>query len=257
MRAGIGDLEPLAARDGAGEPGAGAASAPAFTARLRLLVFDLDGTLIDSKDDLVASVNAALRYLGRPELPGEVIAGFVGNGAPMLLQRALRATAGDDARIAESELTDGLGQLLHYYDTHKLDRTRLYPGVAELLPRLAEKFALTVLTNKPVRPAREILDGLGVAGRFQAIYGGNSFSAKKPDPVGFNAILAEQTTAPDAALMVGDSDVDVQTGRNAGAWTCGVTYGFSPNAFASAAPDWEVEAFGRLASLMNYASAAL
>lgn len=219
-----------------------------FAPQLRLLVFDLDGTLIDSKQDLAESVNAALRHLRRSELTGEQISQFVGRGAPVLMERALRAST--DGPVDPEELAEGLEALLAYYDAHKLDHTRLYPGVADSLPQLGGRFALAVLTNKPVRPARAILEGLGVANHFTAIYGGNSFAAKKPDPLGFNTILAEQSLEPRKALMVGDSAVDVQTGRNAGAWTCGVVYGFSPESFEREPPDVQVGEFAELAALL-------
>ena len=244
--------------NGAASAAAAAVSTPPavwLAPRLRLLVFDLDGTLIDSKQDLAESVNAALRRLGRPQLPNAHIAEFVGRGAPVLMERALRAT-GNGAAIEPNELAAGLQELLDYYDAHKLDHTRLYAGVAELLPHLAERFILAVLTNKPVRPARAILEGLGVAAHFAAIYGGNSFATKKPDPTGFNAILAERSLPADRALMVGDSAVDVQTGRNAGAWTCGVDYGFSPESLEQEPPDWRVGAFADFAALLAAGAAS-
>lgn len=229
---------------------AAAAVPPAFAAQLRVLVFDLDGTLIDSNRDLAASVNAALRQMGRPALSCEQVAGFVGNGVPALVERALAATGGASAR--EAEAAEAL--MLGHYERHPLDATRLYPGVAELLPALAARYALAVLTNKPQGLAREILAGLGVAEHFTAIYGGDSFAAKKPDPMGLRAILGPETLGvaakPATALMIGDSTVDIQTGHAAGAWTCAVSYGFAPRDWLPGTADWEIAAFGELRVLL-------
>lgn len=222
---------------------------PAFADQLRVLVFDLDGTLIDSNADLAASVNAVLAELGRPALSSAQVAGFVGQGVPALMERALAASGG---RRSDATVAAATAAMLRHYDGHFLDATRLYGGVAECLPVLAKRFDLAVLTNKPERPAREILGGLGVAGCFRGIYGGDSFAAKKPDPVGLRAILG--AAAPEAALMVGDSVVDIQTGRGAGAWTCAVGYGFTPRDWAAGAADWEVGTFVELAAALALAT---
>lgn len=230
----------------------------AYPSSLRLLVFDLDGTLIDSKDDLVASVNATLRHLDRPELPSEVIASYVGNGAPMLLRRALGVPEecvslveqGGGVSVDSLEARDlkaALDYFLGYYREHKLDHTRLYPGVKETLRQLAVRYELCVLTNKPVRASRDILAGLGVAELFSRVYGGNSFATKKPNPEGLNQLMAEHQVTAVATLMIGDSGVDVRTARNAGAWSCGVTYGFGAHDFALDAPDYVVHSAAELA----------
>ena len=186
---------------------------------VRALIFDLDGTLIDSKNDLIASVNAMLRELGRPELAPETISGYIGHGAPQLVARAL----GEDC--AEEERQRALEFFLAYYEQHKMDTTRPYPGVAETLAEL-EDMRMAVLTNKPVRISMRILGEMGLAKYLRAIYGGNSFPTKKPDPLGARTILQELGAAPKEALMVGDSEVDVQTARNAGTWAAVVNYGF-------------------------------
>jgi phosphoglycolate phosphatase len=189
---------------------------------VRALIFDLDGTLIDSKLDLIHSVNATLTEMGRAKLSDEVISSYIGHGAPMLMSRALGGVA------KEEELTRGLGYFLEYYETHKLDNTCLYPGVAETLARLSEQqLAMAVLTNKPVKVSVRILEALGVAQYFQAIYGGNSFETKKPDPLGAKTILEEfKITNTGDSMMVGDSEVDIQTARNADMIATAVNYGF-------------------------------
>src|SRR5579871_279054 len=188
---------------------------------VRALIFDLDGTLIDSKLDLIHSVNAMLTEMGRAKLSDEVISSYIGHGAPMLVSRALGGVAKED------ELSRGLAYFLDYYEEHKLDNTCLYPETAETLAKLSEqKIAMAVLTNKPVKVSVRILEALGAAKYFQAIYGGNSFETKKPDPTGAMAILREFRVNSNDAMMVGDSEVDIQTARNANMIATAVNYGF-------------------------------
>ena len=185
------------------------------------LIFDLDGTLIDSKLDLIHSVNAMLAEMGREKLSDEVISSYIGHGAPMLVSRALGGVAKED------ELARGLSYFLDYYEEHKLDNTCLYPETAETLAKLSErKIAMAVLTNKPVKISVRILEALGTAKYFQAIYGGNSFETKKPDPQGAKAILDELCVNAADAMMIGDSEVDIQTARNADMIATAVNYGF-------------------------------
>lgn len=198
---------------------------------VRAIVFDLDGTLIDSKDDLILSVNATLAELGRSALPNEQIAGYIGQGAPLLIRRALGDIATDE------ECRRGLEFFLAFYESHKMDHTTLYPGVREGLEQLAE-FPLAVLTNKPARITLRIMQELKLEDLFQAIYGGNSFSTKKPDPLGMNTILSELGVAAKAAVLIGDSEVDVQTARNAGALAGTVTYGFGAHRLQEFPPDF-------------------
>ena len=193
-------------------------TAPRFSS-VRALIFDLDGTLIDSKLDLVHSVNATLRELKRPELPEEIISSYIGNGAPVLVAKSL----GPD--VPPAELDRALKFFLTHYEAHKMDNTRAYPGVAEALEHLSA-MPMAVLTNKPERISVRILEALGLAKYFRAIYGGNSFSTKKPDPLGVNTILREFSARSNEALLIGDSEVDVQTARNAGILAAVVNYGF-------------------------------
>jgi len=208
---------------------------------IKLVIFDLDGTLIDSRLDLVHSVNAALRHIGRPELPEDVIASYVGDGAPILIQRALGGDVVDEALVRK-----GLEFFLSYYRAHKLDHTTVYPGVAEALAAIQNSASqsqngaprkLAVLSNKPVVPSKAIVDALGLGQFFSQIYGGNSFPTKKPDPEGARRLLEEYGVQPQHAAIIGDSHVDVNTGRNAGMVTVGVTYGFAPHTLQDEPPD--------------------
>src|ERR1700676_3267248 len=220
---------------------------------IKLVIFDLDGTLIDSRLDLVHSVNAALRHIGRPDLPDHVIASYVGDGAPILIQRALGGEAVDDAVVRQ-----GLQFFLSYYREHKLDHTTLYGGVKEALTALQRTSngvprKLAVLSNKPVNPSRAIVEALGLGRFFTQIYGGNSFATKKPDPEGARKLLEESGVKPEEAAIVGDSPVDVRTGRNAGLWTVGVTYGFAPQTLEDETPDVLVDSAQELGVVFSEA----
>ena len=205
-------------------------------ASIRLLIFDLDGTLIDSRLDLIHSINATLRHLHHPELPGDVIATYVGDGAPMLVRRAL----GDPAD--EAAVQRALEFFLTYYREHKLDHTHVYPGIPEALAsirasRNGHPRTMAVLSNKPVNPSRAIVEALGLGQFFSQVYGGNSFPTKKPDPLGAQTLLKDTGYSPKETVIVGDSSNDVLTGRNAGMWSCGVTYGFAPQTLELTPPD--------------------
>jgi phosphoglycolate phosphatase len=210
---------------------------------VRALIFDLDGTLIDSQRDLIRSVNVMLREMGRAELKEETISCYIGQGAPILVGRALGECA------SEQEHQRALQFFLRYYEEHKMDTTRAYPGVAETLEELAG-LPMAILTNKPARISVRILDELGLKRHFRAIYGGNSFETKKPDPLGATTILREFGVAPHEALLIGDSEVDVQTARNAGALAAAVNYGFGAHDRAAHPADIYLERISDLIELL-------
>src|SRR5579863_6816186 len=230
---------------------------------IKLVIFDLDGTLIDSRLDLVHSVNAALRHIGRTELPDDVIASYVGDGAPILIQRALGGETVDEVLVQR-----GLQFFLAYYREHKLDHTTVYGGIQDALAAI-QNVALAipgaehgresnrgprqmaVLTNKPVGPSRAIVEALGLGAFFAQVYGGNSFATKKPDPEGARKLLQESGVSPEQAAIVGDSHTDVETGRSAGLWTVAVTYGFAPHTLADASPDVVVDHPNELAAVFS------
>jgi phosphoglycolate phosphatase len=215
----------------------------------RLVVFDLDGTLIDSRIDLSNSINAMLVHVGKPELPLAVIAGYIGDGATMLVRRALGDPEGDVHD--EAHVNEALTFFLDYYRVHKLDFTYVYAGVIEALTAIRAahpKLPMAVLTNKPVRPSQEICTHFGLDQFFFQNYGGNSFHTKKPDPTGLLALIAEASAMgrtdataepilPAETVMIGDSDVDILTAKNCGARSIGCKYGLSPHSLAAAAPN--------------------
>jgi len=212
----------------------------------RLLVFDLDGTLIDSSLDLCHAVNAALAHVGRPVLPHGVVASYVGDGAAMLVRRAL----GEPDEL-QPGAEDGLFQrtyeyFIGWYREHKLDNTVCYAGVLESLAEIRGRhpgLPMAVLTNKPVAPSREICAALGLAPFFFQNYGGNSFATKKPDPEGLLTLMAEasvlvgETIEAAETVMIGDSDVDVLTAKRCGARSVGCSYGLAPHSLAAAGAD--------------------
>ncbi|MGA8027979.1 MAG: HAD hydrolase-like protein [Bryobacteraceae bacterium] len=197
-----------------------------------LIVFDLDGTLIDSGKDLAVSMNATREQFGMPPLDPKLIYSYVGNGAAVLVRRAL----GPDA--PEPLVNEALAFFLKFYRVHALEHTRLYAGIRETVEELSGAgHRLAVLTNKPVRISTDIIGALGLAQQFIRIYGGDSFASKKPDPVGVLTLMSEANAAREETLVVGDSGVDVRTARNANVRVCGVMWGFQPEAFEIDPPD--------------------
>ena len=227
---------------------------PGHTAKL--LIFDLDGTLIDSREDLANSINAMLIHFGKKELPHEVIASYIGDGAPMLVRRALGDP--DD----ESFVQDAMLYFLSWYREHKLDNTYVYDGVKDALNSIQKSRAgasaqgiqalrMAVLSNKPVGPSRAIVEALGLGPYFFQVYGGNSFHTKKPDPTGVQALLEEAGAAAEETVIIGDSDIDVLTARNAGIYSVGVTYGLAPHTLQDAPPDVLIDHPRELADVLG------
>jgi phosphoglycolate phosphatase len=197
-----------------------------------LIVFDLDGTLIDSSTDLAISMNATREHFGLTPLDPNLIYSYVGNGAGVLVRRAMGANASDET------LEDALKFFLSFYRKHALEHTKLYPGVREAVETLfGVGHKLAVVTNKPVRISFDIIAALGLQSCFMRVYGGDSFPAQKPNPTGVLKLIEEAGVTRSEALIVGDSGVDVQTARNAGVRCCGVTWGFQPEAFEVYPPD--------------------
>ena len=187
---------------------------------MRLVVFDLDGTLIDSRQDLADAANALIVEHGGTPLPVATVTGMVGEGAALLVRRAL-TTAGLDV-----DLESALPRFLEHYDERLLAHTDLYPGTREAIERIAGKTTVAVLTNKPQRPTERILEGLGIARFFTHVIGGDTRFGRKPDPAGLLHLAAVSDASPESTVLVGDSAIDLRTARAAGVRICLTRYGF-------------------------------
>lgn len=209
-----------------------------------MLVFDLDGTLVDSKRDLALSVNAMRKEMGLAPLALELVSSYVGHGVTLLVRRSLGSQATDE------NVEKGLAFFLDYYRQHMLDNTTPYPGVSEALEKLKGR-KMAVLTNKPVNFSREMISRLGFAPYFSYVYGGNSFPQKKPDPAGLHKLMEDLQVSARETVMVGDSDTDILTGKNAGVLTCGVTYGFGAQTLENVSPDLIIDDMRELPPLLN------
>jgi len=212
----------------------------------RLLVFDLDGTLVDSSRDIAAAANAALARVapGAAPIPLDAVLSYVGEGARLLVERCL-------AHVGSGLTADEvLPVYLECYASRLLDTTYLYPGIPEALEALARP-TLAVLTNKPGDMSRAILDGLGVGPRFARVWGPGDVPARKPDPAGLVRLIAELGSSPDETWMIGDSATDVAAARAAGVRVAGVTWGFHPGALRAARPDRLFDRPAELAALAN------
>ncbi len=190
----------------------------------RLIAFDLDGTLIDSRRDLADSVNQLLGELGAAPLSEDAIGRMVGEGARVLVQRALTARG-------LTETPEALPRFLAIYDTRLLNHTRVYDGVIEAV-RVARQHAhVAVLTNKPVKPSEQILEGLGIRDLFADVVGGDSPFGRKPDPAGLCALMERAGASPERTLMVGDSAIDHETALRASVACCLTAYGYGYETF--------------------------
>lgn len=209
--------------------------------RFVLGLLDLDGTLLDTRVDLVASTNYVRKSFGlEPLEPGE-FERLVGHGARVLVERALGA---ERPKLHD----EGVRRLLEHYGAHCLDTTRPYAGMVEMIDSLAPLGArFAVVTNKPMALSQKILDGLDLSRRLVAVVGGDSFPERKPHPRGVEHVLGRASVAPGGALMIGDSPIDVDTARAARVAACGVLWGFDPEGIRAATPEFLVRDVAELA----------
>lgn len=226
------------------------------------LLFDLDGTLVDSRADLAASVNLMLGELGRERLPDEAIIGFVGEGARLLVERSLRASQGLSDETAPNGLNNpsnpsngqigaALAVFMRHYRDHLMDRTELYPGVREALDRL-DGIPKAIITNKPYQFSVAILEALGLSDRFPVVIGGDSLPERKPSPLMLLEGARRCGATPAQTLMIGDSRIDIAAGRNAGMATCGFVGGFrGRDELLAAGADLLFERFEELPDLLR------
>jgi phosphoglycolate phosphatase len=188
----------------------------------RLIIFDLDGTLIDSKRDIAYAVNEMLKRMDlRPIEPGKIY-GYVGNGVRPLIEQTLAQNG------MSADIPTAIDHFRELYIKHLLDTTVMFDGVKEVLDHFQKSKIMAVASNKPIRYVKKIVDGLGMTGYFTAIKGGDDVEMKKPAPEMLNAIMEETSIGRESCVFVGDSGVDIRTGKNAGVKTVGVTYGFRP-----------------------------
>ncbi|MBT0654154.1 phosphoglycolate phosphatase [Geobacter luticola] len=187
---------------------------------IKLIIFDLDGTLVDSLDDLTDATNHMLALAGRPALTREGVRQLVGQGARRLVERAL-------INGTEDEVEQGINAFLTYNGAHLADRSHPYPGVRETLDALQGRgLPLALISNKNVALCRGLLKVLGLDGYFAAVLGADSLPFRKPSPEPLFKLLRDFSTSPTTAIMVGDSVNDVAAGRGAGVVTVGCTYGY-------------------------------
>ncbi|HKS17299.1 MAG TPA: HAD-IA family hydrolase [Planctomycetota bacterium] len=208
--------------------------------RFDILFLDLDGTLVDSGADIAASLNWALHREGEPELPEKRIIAAIGGGVPTLLDRTIGPSHPKRERIHAG--------LREHYRAHLMDRTTLYPGVRETLESIS--IPRVMVTNKPEDMSRKLVEGLGIAQLFAAIYGGEGRLPRKPDPASILEALDRFKASKSRALHVGDSGVDVATARAAGIRCCGVTYGYSVPGELDGA-DFQIARFDELAGILR------
>ncbi|MBF0493026.1 MAG: HAD-IA family hydrolase [Deltaproteobacteria bacterium] len=210
-----------------------------------LLLFDLDGTLLDSKKDIALSVNYALSSTGNKELPEETIIDFVGRGLPQLIGDCLNSSERDPVQtVVEAFWT--------HYQEHLLDHSQLYPGVLDFLQQ-DQHHKKAVVTNKPYAFSKKILEELNISHHFDWLIGGDSLPIQKPDAGILKPILDDlkrKGLSTQKILMVGDSKIDIDTGKNAGIQTCGVTYGLRPRQeLVDCQPDYLIENFGEFSKI--------
>lgn len=221
----------------------------------RCLLFDLDGTLVDSRADLANSVNLMLAELGRKALPDCRVLGFVGEGARLLVERSLAAT--QDSAPLSSEINSALEIYKRHYGEHLLDQTRVYPEVLETLARL-DGCPKAVVTNKPFDFSVALLEGIGLLPYFDVVLGGDSLPERKPSPMMPLEAARRLGVTPSACLMVGDTKFDVAAGKAAGMKTCGYIPGFRGRTeLAEAGADFLIERFSELEMLVECARTQL
>jgi phosphoglycolate phosphatase len=215
-----------------------------------LIAFDLDGTLIESRRDLADSANELIAERGGAPLSVAQVAAMVGEGARVLVSRALAAAGLEQA-------PDALPRFLEIYDTRLLNHTRLYDGLTDVLRAARTQTRLAVLTNKPIAPSEKILAGLGARDLFDEVVGGDGPHPRKPDPASLLDLMARAGTTPATTLMVGDTRIDLETAQRASVRCCIVTYGFGFRRDTVKGADWIVDDAAALRRVIDEFMAAI
>ncbi len=212
--------------------------------KISLIVYDFDGTLVDTLDDIAFSVNLTLKELGQSPLDKEVVKTCVGQGVVMLMTQALNGSG-------EKDIDNAVRLFRQHYANHLMDNSRFYPDCRETIDFFSAK-KQAICSNKPEDFVRKILASLDCLAPFPSIIGGDSFKTRKPDPEGLNHLLTRYDLSPDEVVMVGDSAVDIETGKNANVHTCAVTYGMGDlKAIQSLKPDWIIDGIAELKKIVN------
>ncbi len=208
----------------------------------KLIIFDLDGTLVDSLDDLTTSVNHMLAAFGRQHVCRDAVRGMVGQGARKLVERAMPGAS-------ESDLRRGLEIFLAHNESHLADRTVPFPGVVSTLSELQRSgHVMVVVTNKNESLSRKLLAVLDLTGYFHGVYGADTLPSRKPSPEPLRHVMAELGYSPGETLMVGDSINDISSGNGAGVTTVGCTWGYG-DALELAEASWCIDRFADLLQL--------
>ena len=212
--------------------------------KISLIVYDFDGTLVDTLDDITLSINLTLNELGQPQLDKNVVKTCVGNGVVMLMTRALSGSGVE-------EIGHAVTLFRKHYAAHLMDHSQFYSNCRETIEFFADRDQ-AICSNKPEDFVRKILAGLGCLHLFPSIIGGDSFKTRKPDPEGLNHLLTHYRLSPEEAVMVGDSAVDIEAGKNANVHTCAVTYGMGDlQAIQALTPDWTIDNISELKQILS------
>ena len=212
--------------------------------KISLFVYDFDGTLVDTFADITNSVNLALAEMNIQSLSRETIRRNIGSGVVNLMSRSLEGSGCDDVEIAVSFFQK-------HYNNHLLDQTKLYPNGREVVEHFSKK-KNAILSNKPISFVEKILIELNFLSLFDSVLGGDSLSERKPNPMGLQLLMTNLNCPVKEVLMIGDSAIDIETGKNAGVLTCGVTYGLgNPVSLHNSKPDYLIDNLSNLKSLFD------
>lgn len=212
--------------------------------KISLFVYDFDGTLVDTFADIANSVNLALAEMNIQSLSRETIRRNIGSGVVNLMSRSLEGSGCDDVEMAVSFFQK-------HYNNHLLDQTKLYPNGREVVEHFSKK-KNAILSNKPISFVEKILTELNFLSLFDSVLGGDSLSERKPNPMGLQLLMTNLNCPVKEVLMIGDSAIDIETGKNAGVLTCGVTYGLgNPVSLHNSKPDYLIDNLSNLKSLFD------
>lgn len=211
--------------------------------QIGLIIFDLDGTLVNTLEDIAASVNYTLQKLGRPPIPVDSVRQYVGDGIEMLMKRALNGR--------DEFLSDAVGIYKVHHSRNLLVRSRLYPSVTDVLEHF-RAVPMAVISNKTSEFVQPLLDGLKISGYFRMVLGADSGLPLKPAPDAVQKIMEELKAPQDRTAMVGDGTTDIRAGKAAGVITCSVTYGFrSEEELRRAGPDYVIHQLSELKKIFT------